>query len=503
MAAHPDPERFAAEFSGTERTVAEYLLDEVLDNLPDEVRQFLLRTSVLERVNGPLADLLSGGSGGEQVLLELEQANAFVVALDARRSWFRYHHLFADLLQLGLRRTGLDEVRRLHSAAATWFAEHEYPVQAVGHAQAAGDWGLAVRLLSDHWFALWLSGEEVTAHALLAGFPSDLGVDDPELAALVAADELNPGSLAHADQQLALATRRSALVPADRREHVDALLAVVRLRLARQRTDLPAAVEEAQRLLAPLEPVATPRLGLGAELRTVALLNLGVAELWKAEGARRLEQALALARQTQRPYLELGCLANLALALVRRSFTAGFRASTQAVDLAQNHGWTEEPIVGVAYIAGGAVLVWQLHLDEAARWLGRAQRAFRAELEPAQGLLLHRYRGMLELARGRDEEALAALRAAVRLEEFLAAPHPHSHGSPHSFAAHSQALMLQGMLRMGETERVRQALMEMDDGLRESPEMRKATAALLLAQNDPEAAAAVLEPVIDGSVPTA
>ena len=104
LAGHQDPERFAAEFSGTERTVAEYLLAEVLERQDEQVRRLLLRTSVLERVNGELADLLTGESGGERVLQDLEEANAFVVSLDAARSWFRYHHLFADLLQLELRR---------------------------------------------------------------------------------------------------------------------------------------------------------------------------------------------------------------------------------------------------------------------------------------------------------------------------------------------------------------------------------------------------------------
>ena len=82
---------------------------------------------------------------------ELEEANAFVVSLDARRSWFRYHQLFADLLQLELRRTAPGEVTALHRAAAGWFAGHGYPVEAVRHAQAAQDWALAARLLADHW----------------------------------------------------------------------------------------------------------------------------------------------------------------------------------------------------------------------------------------------------------------------------------------------------------------------------------------------------------------
>src|SRR6202041_2420057 len=121
LTGHSDPARFAEEFCGSERTVAEYLLAEVLERQPEEVRLLLLRTSVLERVSGPLADALTGGSGGERMLAELEQANAFVVSLDAGRSWFRYHHLFADLLQLALRRTTPGEVTALHEAAAGWF----------------------------------------------------------------------------------------------------------------------------------------------------------------------------------------------------------------------------------------------------------------------------------------------------------------------------------------------------------------------------------------------
>jgi LuxR family maltose regulon positive regulatory protein len=134
-----DPEKFASEFSGSERTVAEYLLAEVLNRQDEQVRRLLLRTSVLARVNGELADLLTGDCGGERTLQDLDAANAFVTALDARRSWFRYHHLFADLLQLELRRTEPAAVAGLHRAAAGWHAAHGYAVEAVRHAQAAGD----------------------------------------------------------------------------------------------------------------------------------------------------------------------------------------------------------------------------------------------------------------------------------------------------------------------------------------------------------------------------
>ncbi|MGH3846333.1 MAG: helix-turn-helix transcriptional regulator, partial [Pseudonocardiaceae bacterium] len=153
-AGHPDPDRFAAGFSGGERTVAEYLLAEVLDRQGERVRRLLLRTSILGRVNGELADLLTGDEGAERVLQDLEAANAFTVSLDLERSWFRYHQMFAGLLRLELRRTAPGEVAGLHRAAAGWLAGHGYPVEAVRHAQAAQDWELAARLLAGHWPAL-------------------------------------------------------------------------------------------------------------------------------------------------------------------------------------------------------------------------------------------------------------------------------------------------------------------------------------------------------------
>lgn len=105
LAGHPDPERFVADFSGSDRTVAEYLTAEMLDRQPPEVRRLLVRTSLLDRVNGELADLLAGGTGSEHILLDLEDANAFVVSLDADRTWFRYHHMFRGLLRPELRRS--------------------------------------------------------------------------------------------------------------------------------------------------------------------------------------------------------------------------------------------------------------------------------------------------------------------------------------------------------------------------------------------------------------
>src|ERR1700756_5734096 len=155
---------------------------EMLERQPSEVQSMLLRTSLVERVNGELADLLADRSGSEQMLLELEDANAFVVSLDAPRTWFRYHQLLADFLRLELRRRAADEVPELHRRAAQWFVDHGDVVESVRHTLAAGDWPDAARLLADHLFNLTLDGQEGTIAALLRCFPAGASVDDPELA---------------------------------------------------------------------------------------------------------------------------------------------------------------------------------------------------------------------------------------------------------------------------------------------------------------------------------
>ncbi|HEX3921064.1 MAG TPA: LuxR C-terminal-related transcriptional regulator, partial [Streptosporangiaceae bacterium] len=442
-----------------------------------------------------LADLLTGGSGGERLLQQLEQANTFVAALDARRSWFRFHQLFADLLQLELRGTAPAELPGLHTAAARWLADHGYPVEAVRHAQAAQDWGLAARLLSDHWVGLGLGGLGATAYELLTRFPADVIAADAELAARTAGVELFHGSLQEAERYLTLATEGLAFVPADRRERAQVVLAVVRMRFARQRGDLPAAAEQAQQLLAPAGAADSARLGLGEDLRALALINLGMAEVWAPrfdEADRHLDQGIALAHRIGRPFLEVTGLAHWAQLVSWRSFPRGAELSTQAIELAGRHGWTAEPVAGVAYLALGMAMVAQGRLGEAEPSLEQAERILRAEVEPAAGMRLHYARGLFEVVSGRPDAALAPFRTAQRLAGVLV--------TQHTLARRLRSHMLQTLVRLGETQRAEQTLAAMDGPERDSAEMRNAMAALRLAQDDPKAATVALAPVIDGSV---
>ena len=496
LAGHSDPERFATEFSGSERTVAEYLLAEVLERQLEDVRRLLLRTSVLERVSGPLADALTGGSGGERILQQLEEANAFVVSLDASRSWFRYHQLFAELLQLELRRAAPGEVTGLHVVAAEWFASHGFPVEAVRHAQAAQDWALAARLLADHWPNLHLVGQTAIAHDLIARFPAEVRAADTELAALAAADQLDQGSLETAERFVEVAAQGLASVRAGRRRQVQVLLGVVRLLLARQRGNLPAVIEEAQRLQAVAEAPDAARPGLTDDLRALALISLGVTEAWAArfdEAERHLEQGVEMARRIARPYLEFTGRAHQAAIEIIQSAARATERSRQAIELAERHGWTDDPAAGTAYVLCGGALVWQARLEEAETWIQRAERTVRAEAEPADAVAIYYVRGLLELAHGRDGEALAAFRAAERLAGHLAAPH--------YLVAPARSRLLLALVRLRETERAEQGLAELSEEDRYCGDIRTAEAALRLAQGDPQAATVVLAPILDGSLP--
>jgi LuxR family maltose regulon positive regulatory protein len=494
MAGHPDPERFAAEFSGSERTVAEYLLAEVLERQPVEVRRLLLRTSILDRVSGPLADALTGDVGGEAVLHRLEQANAFVTAKDPGRTWFRYHRLFADFLHLELRRTAPGEVPALHAAAAGWLAGHGHPIEATRHAQAAGEWDLAARLLFDHAPGLQLDGRAATVHELLTAFPAPLIAANPELTALLATGSIRRSRpLAETERYLALAQQNAGAASADRRGRLQVCLSIMRLWLAQRRGDLPAAVAEAERLLAPAEAAGGGQLGLGEDLRALALFILGAAELGAAApvaAERHLEQAVTLARQIGRPSLEVNGLAQLAMVGNSRSFTLGAQRGMQAIELARRHGWSEDPFVAVAYHALAVATLWQGRLTEAQTWLEQAERMLPADDRPARSML-HTTRGIFELARGREQAALASFQAAQRLSEVAIRPAP--------LATWTRAHVLMTLLRLDRADAVEQALAELEASEREAAETRTVEALLRLARNDPAAATVTLAPVLDGA----
>ena len=440
------------------------------------------------------------------MLQDLEAANAFVVSLDAGRSWFRYHHLFAVLLLLELRRTEPDQVTGLHRAAAGWLAGHGHPVEAVRHAQAAQDWGLAGRLLTDYWPGLYLDGQAAVIHELLAGFPAETRAADPVLTALMAADELARGSLEEAERYLALAERDPASVPVGRCGQFQVLLGIVRLLRARQRGNLEGVAVEAERLQAAAEAAGAARPGLDEDLRALTMISLGRTEIWTVRHEKayeHLQQGIALARRVGRPFLEFTGLANLGMAGIWGSSTRSAKTggpltpmaehARQAIEMAEQHGWTDEPAFGVACRTLGSALAWQGRAEEAEPWIVHAERTVTAEAEPAAAVAVCYGRGVLELARGQDRDALAAFRAAEKMAGRLDTSNP--------VIPEARTLQMLALVRISDVEAAEQALGGLDEGAQERGDVRVATAAVRLAQDDPRAATAALVPVLDGSTP--
>ena len=485
LARHDAPGRFVAEFSGSERTVADYLLDEVLASQPPEVRSLLLRTCILERVNGALADHLTGRRDGTRILQDLEAANALVVAVDVARSWFRCHHLLSDLLRLELQRSAADAIPGLHRLAAEWHAEHGDPVEAIRHAKLAGDWDLAGELLGRHWVHLLLDGEEKTLGTLLAGLPHARVGADAELAAIAAAGLLEESRWSEAEGLIAAARQALPAVPAERRHRAGTALATVVLLRARRLGELETVVDEATALL---QGEGAP---VGQELEAFALLNLGIAESWTlrlADSEAHLEAALALGRRLGRPYLEIGCLTTLGTVTnLTRRVGRSERHVREAIAIAERLGWSTLPIVGVADLNLAALLVQRGRLEEGEESLNRAEPILTGAPELAANVALHHVRGMLATAREHHAQALAAYRDGERLAERLRAQH--------FLAGVLRQWELRAQLRLGDDEPARAALL----GETEGAQWCSLAAQLHLADGDPAAAAAALAPALDGT----
>src|SRR3712207_627433 len=147
MRGREDVSGFIRAFAGDNRYVVDYLLDEVLQRQPERIRSFLLMTSILERLSGPLCDVVTGQDGGREVLEALERGNLFVVPLDDRRRWYRYHHLFAEVLLAHLMAEQPDQVPTLHRRASEWYEQNGSADDAIRHALAAGDFERAADLV--------------------------------------------------------------------------------------------------------------------------------------------------------------------------------------------------------------------------------------------------------------------------------------------------------------------------------------------------------------------
>ena len=194
-------------FTGSNRFVLDYLVEEVLDQQSESVKNFLLQTAILKRFTGSLCDALTGQNNGQETLEKLERANLFIVPLDDERHWYRYHHLFADLLRLRLQQTQLAQTSILHSKASKWYVQNGFPEAAIEHSLRAEDFARTTQLLDTHVDQILYRGEYITVWRWLSEIPEEFVHTKPDLCILNAWHLFTSGHLDTAELSLQAAEK--------------------------------------------------------------------------------------------------------------------------------------------------------------------------------------------------------------------------------------------------------------------------------------------------------
>ena len=425
---------FVEGFSGSHRYVLDYLTEEVLDRQPNQVRTFLLETSVLERLSGELCDAVTGRTDGQDLLEQLERANLFLVPLDEQRRWWRYHQLFADLLRARLAREQPERPPGLHQAAAAWSEQRGLVDDAVRHAMAAGDSLSAARVLERHLDELLLRGENATVERWLWALPAELAGSRPRLLLTQARLTLVSGRLEAVDGLLEAAERAFAAAADEPYEpsvgraasllvNVPATIAQDRAFLAVVRGDAEQASAFARRALAELDEdewmlgsIARGHLAMAEWLRgrlaaAERALASSIAQ-WRAAGERFLamrltellgyvqrgqgrldaaldtyRQALEIAAAPDRPALPAAGMAYVAMAEVayqRNQLATALEDVTKGIELCRR--FVEAPALATGLVA----LAWiRQATDDPAGALAAMDEAGRVAPSPEVTALLN------------------------------------------------------------------------------------------------------------------
>ena len=424
-----DVAAFIDGFAGDDRYIVDFLAEEVLQRQPEHVQQFLLQTSILDRLCGPLCDAVTGQDGGQAKLAALERGNLFLVPLDDRRRWYRYHQLFADVLHARLRDERPDDVPELHRRASGWYEHNDEPSEAIRHALAAGDFERAADLVELAIPAMLRSRQEAAVLGWLERLPDGVVRVRPVLSvgfagALLAGGEFEgvEGRLRDAERWLDGATgiRQGSEVPLAEMVVVDdeefrrlpAAIGLYRAALALAQGDGPGTVRHARWAL-DLSP-ADDHLGRASAAALMGLASWGSGDLEAGHSA--YAECMAGLRRAGYIADTFGCA--IALADIRRTqgrLGEAMRTYEQALQRASQPGGPVLRGTADMYVGMSEVCRERGDLPAATQHLLRCQ-----ELGEHMGLPQNRYRWRVAMARIRQAEgdlggALDLLDEAERL----------------------------------------------------------------------------------------
>jgi LuxR family transcriptional regulator, maltose regulon positive regulatory protein len=385
-----DPSAFVAAFHGDHRHVADYLAADVLARQPEKIRTFLLRSSILRRLSGPLCDDVLETGGSAALLEELEHSNLFLVPLDDRREWYRYHHLFGELLRLELESREAALVPALHRRAAAWHRRGGDIEEAIYHATAAGEFTGAGALIGAHWLAYWRRGRRATVARWVDGLPEEAIAADPPVAFVAAwIGALSGASKQECERWLAVLeeTGWQGTLP----DGISSLAFGAALtRASILFDDVGRALRTAHRALQLAGPELSP-------FHWMAQAALGQALYLSGQsGAARppLEALVACVSDDRQPYAVINGLAVLSLlAGDDGDDQTATSLASRAMAIADAQGLGAEPLSAIVHMALGRALTRQGHLIQAQEQLDWA-----LELVAIDGMAVHRAHALLLLA---------------------------------------------------------------------------------------------------------
>jgi len=377
MQGRKDVTGFVQSFAGSHHFVLDYLVEEVLEQQPASVQAFLLQTSVLDRLTGSLCDALTGQENGQQALEMLQHANLFIVPLDDERHWYRYHHLFADLLRQQLRQAQPERLPTLHQRAIEWYEEHGFPDEAIEHAFRAEDFERAARLVESVAEATWGHSSHYKLRRWLAELPVELLSTRPHLCVFHAGYLFASGEQDAAEQSLQAAEHalartgdvwaETSLVEQDPLSHTDTTkllgrIAATRSFMASYRSDARGVIPHARQALQYL-----PQDDLA--WRGAAAVALGDAYIYRGqyvEAHRTYLEALEAIGATGNTYLYLNVSLKMALGLKSQGrLQRAIEICQQRLQLAQQSGMSGTEMVGWLLAIWGEVLAELGDLDGA------------------------------------------------------------------------------------------------------------------------------------------
>lgn len=415
-----DAPAFIAAFAGDDRHVVDYLGSEVLGSLSGDLRTFLLRTSILDRFCAPLCDAVTGIGNSTSALSEVERSNLFLVPLDAKRRWYRYHHLFAELLRHELEQTEPDLVQALHGRASAWLSDDGDVSAAIHHATLAGAFPVAADLIALNWSAFLQRGQLESVAGWLDALPRESVADEPRLCLTRAWIAVNAGRIDDVDRWIEAAERAVGRGAAgEDAAALEAASGMLRCIHAYLEGDVGGAIEAA-RTARDLEPDEdSPWRSVGCPVLGVALFLSGEA----AASAATLDQAVRRARPAGNHLAVIhahSCLAANHAEL--GEWDMADQLARTAIDLGRERGLDEHWANAMAHVARGGVLESRGDLDAAEAEIRRAVELSRRGVAKAEvGYALLAY-AQLRHDLGEHAEARAVAREARNAVESCPDP---------------------------------------------------------------------------------